>query len=170
MTLTRVPFRRQWTNFSGNAHQLAVGRRNRCSPWGRDERIPRRRKRLIHGGYRSLASRVNRALYPHSAYAKALDPQTRERAARRLFRPPISGAQVRCPDCGRRMQLRLAWKRYSRLFARIAARAWKYRGLIRCELTWMEMPRYVWLADCFDITRNVAGTSTLPSEAASDIT
>ena len=38
--------------------------------------------------------------YPHSTYAKSLDLQTRERATRRLFRPPISGAQVRCPDCG----------------------------------------------------------------------
>lgn len=38
--------------------------------------------------------------YPDSTYANALDPQTRERAARRLFRPAISGAQVRCPDCG----------------------------------------------------------------------
>jgi hypothetical protein len=32
--------------------------------------------------------------YPHSTDAKRLDPQTRERAARRLFRPPISDAQV----------------------------------------------------------------------------
>jgi hypothetical protein len=38
--------------------------------------------------------------YPHSRYAKSLDPQTSERALRRLFRPPVSGAQVRCPDCG----------------------------------------------------------------------
>ena len=38
--------------------------------------------------------------YPHSTYAKSLDPQTRERATRRLFRPPSSAAQVRCPDCG----------------------------------------------------------------------
>ena len=38
--------------------------------------------------------------YPQSTYAKSFDSQTRERAARRLFRPPISGAQVRCPDCG----------------------------------------------------------------------
>jgi hypothetical protein len=38
--------------------------------------------------------------YPHSTYAKSLDQQARERATRRLFRPPISGAQVRCPDCG----------------------------------------------------------------------
>ena len=37
--------------------------------------------------------------YPHSTYAKSLDPQTRERATRRLFRPPSSAAQVRCPDC-----------------------------------------------------------------------
>jgi hypothetical protein len=38
--------------------------------------------------------------YPHSTYAKSLDPQTRDRAARRLFRPPISDAELRCPDCG----------------------------------------------------------------------
>src|SRR5580704_15100304 len=31
------------------------------------------------------------------------------------------------------MQLRLAWKRYSPLFARIAERVWKYRGLSRCK-------------------------------------
>ena len=38
--------------------------------------------------------------YPDSTYATSLDQQIRERAARRLFRPPIAGAQVRCPDCG----------------------------------------------------------------------
>jgi len=38
--------------------------------------------------------------YPQSLYAKSLDPQIRERAERRLFRPPSSGAQVRCPNCG----------------------------------------------------------------------
>ena len=38
--------------------------------------------------------------YPDSTYAKSLDPQIRERAARRLFRPPSTGAQVRCPNCG----------------------------------------------------------------------
>jgi hypothetical protein len=38
--------------------------------------------------------------YPDSTYAKSLDPQIRERAARRLFRSPIAGAQVRCPHCG----------------------------------------------------------------------
>ena len=37
--------------------------------------------------------------YPGSTYAKSLDPQIRERSARRLFRPPTSGAQVRCPRC-----------------------------------------------------------------------
>jgi hypothetical protein len=30
--------------------------------------------------------------YPDSTYATSLDPQIRERAARRLFRPPIAGA------------------------------------------------------------------------------
>jgi hypothetical protein len=38
--------------------------------------------------------------YPGSTYAKSLDPHIRENAARRLFRPPTSGAQVRCPHCG----------------------------------------------------------------------
>jgi DNA-directed RNA polymerase subunit RPC12/RpoP len=38
--------------------------------------------------------------YPDSTYAKSLGPEIRERAARRIFRPPINGAQVRCPDCG----------------------------------------------------------------------
>jgi hypothetical protein len=28
--------------------------------------------------------------YLHSTYAKSLDPQTRERATRRLFRPPVA--------------------------------------------------------------------------------
>jgi hypothetical protein len=38
--------------------------------------------------------------YPHSTYAKSLAPQIREPAARRQFRLPTSGAQVRCLDCG----------------------------------------------------------------------
>ena len=38
--------------------------------------------------------------YPDSTYAKSLDTQIRERAVRRLLRPPVSGAPVRCPDCG----------------------------------------------------------------------
>ena len=38
--------------------------------------------------------------YPDSTYAKSLDPQIRERAVRRLFRPPTSGAQVVYPECG----------------------------------------------------------------------
>lgn len=38
--------------------------------------------------------------YPDSSYAKSLSPEIRERAARRLFRPPIAGMQVRCPQCG----------------------------------------------------------------------
>ena len=38
--------------------------------------------------------------YPDSTYATSLDPQIREQAARRLFRPPTAGAQVRCPHCG----------------------------------------------------------------------
>ena len=39
--------------------------------------------------------------YPDSTYAKSLDPQIRERAVRRLFRPPTSGAQVICPELWR---------------------------------------------------------------------
>jgi DNA-directed RNA polymerase subunit RPC12/RpoP len=38
--------------------------------------------------------------YPQSGYADSLDAELRERAARRLFRPPRIGAQVRCPHCG----------------------------------------------------------------------
>jgi hypothetical protein len=37
---------------------------------------------------------------PDSTNAKCLDSQTIERAVYRLFRPPVSGAQVLCPDCG----------------------------------------------------------------------
>ncbi len=35
--------------------------------------------------------------YPASLYAKSLEPQIRERAERRVFRPRSTGAQVRCP-------------------------------------------------------------------------
>src|SRR5215467_11947990 len=38
--------------------------------------------------------------YPASAYASSLDPGVRERAARRIFSPPRTGAQVFCPYCG----------------------------------------------------------------------
>jgi hypothetical protein len=38
--------------------------------------------------------------FPDSTYARSLDTEIRERGVRRLFRPPVSGAQVRCPDCG----------------------------------------------------------------------
>jgi hypothetical protein len=71
--------------------------------------------------------------YPHSTYAKSLDPQTRERAARRLFRTPISGAQVRCPDCGAPHAAPPGMVRYLRLCARTAGRAWNHRGLSRVE-------------------------------------
>ena len=38
--------------------------------------------------------------YPTSTYAIGLDPGIRERAVRRIFRPPRVGAQVFCPHCG----------------------------------------------------------------------
>jgi hypothetical protein len=38
--------------------------------------------------------------YPGSTYAKSLPADVIERARNRLFLPPQSGAQVRCPDCG----------------------------------------------------------------------
>jgi len=38
--------------------------------------------------------------YPHSTYAKSLDPSVVERSASRLFQTPRIGAQVRCPYCG----------------------------------------------------------------------
>jgi hypothetical protein len=38
--------------------------------------------------------------FPDSTYAFSLDPEVRERAARRIFTPPRIGAQVRCPHCG----------------------------------------------------------------------
>ena len=38
--------------------------------------------------------------YPTSTYASALDAGIRERAARRIFSPPRTGAQVFCPHCG----------------------------------------------------------------------
>jgi hypothetical protein len=47
-------------------------------------------------------------------------------------RPPVA---LKCDarNAPRHMQLRPEWRRYSRLFARIAERVWKYRGLSRCE-------------------------------------
>jgi len=38
--------------------------------------------------------------YPQSSYAKALAPEIREQAERRLFQPPPVGFEVRCPHCG----------------------------------------------------------------------
>jgi hypothetical protein len=38
--------------------------------------------------------------YPDSTYAKSLDAEVRECAARRIFLPPRIGASVRCPHCG----------------------------------------------------------------------
>ena len=38
--------------------------------------------------------------YPNSEYATSLSSEIRLRAAQRLFRPPSSGMQVRCPHCG----------------------------------------------------------------------
>ena len=38
--------------------------------------------------------------YPDSRYAACLSSEIRERATRRLFRPPASGVSVTCPHCG----------------------------------------------------------------------
>ena len=38
--------------------------------------------------------------FPASTYAKSLSPEVRARGAKRLFRPPRTGAQVTCPHCG----------------------------------------------------------------------
>jgi hypothetical protein len=38
--------------------------------------------------------------YPNSSYAASLPAEVRERAAKRLFLPPTTGAQVICPHCG----------------------------------------------------------------------
>ena len=38
--------------------------------------------------------------YPQSSYAKSLDPAIGHWAAQRLFQPPRTGFQVRCPHCG----------------------------------------------------------------------
>ena len=38
--------------------------------------------------------------YPTSAYAASLSSEIRERAAKRLFRPPSVGFSVSCPHCG----------------------------------------------------------------------
>jgi hypothetical protein len=39
--------------------------------------------------------------YPDSGYARSLDAEVREGAARRIFLPPQAGAQVRCPHAHR---------------------------------------------------------------------
>jgi hypothetical protein len=98
--------------------------------------------------------------YPHSTSAKSLDPQTRERAARRLFRSPISGAQVRCPDCG---APHAAPPGMEEVFAFVCAHCGKGVEVPRpkadVSVAWMETSCYVWLADCFEIARNDAGTA-----------
>jgi hypothetical protein len=38
--------------------------------------------------------------YPDSTYAQNLDPGVMQLAAQRLFHPPATGAQVRCPHFG----------------------------------------------------------------------
>ena len=38
--------------------------------------------------------------YPDSDYAQSLEPEVKARAADRIFRPPRTGQQVRCPHCG----------------------------------------------------------------------
>ena len=72
--------------------------------------------------------------YPHSTYAKALDPQT-QRAGSPPAVPAADQWALKCDAriAARHMQIRPEWRRYSRLFARIAERVWKYRGLSRCE-------------------------------------
>jgi hypothetical protein len=38
--------------------------------------------------------------FPTSTYASSLDPEVRERGARRIFSPAQVGATVLCPNCG----------------------------------------------------------------------
>ena len=38
--------------------------------------------------------------YPDSTYARGLPADIRERAARQIFSPPMTGARVTCPHCG----------------------------------------------------------------------
>ena len=38
--------------------------------------------------------------YPDSTYARGLEPELKERAARRIFTPPSMGAHVTCSHCG----------------------------------------------------------------------
>jgi len=38
--------------------------------------------------------------YPGSDYAQSLDPAVKANAESRIFRPPRTGLQVRCPHCG----------------------------------------------------------------------
>jgi hypothetical protein len=40
------------------------------------------------------------AFYPTSTCAASLDPEVRERAARRVVLPPMRGASAICPHCG----------------------------------------------------------------------
>src|SRR5579862_4384736 len=38
--------------------------------------------------------------YPDSTYAQSINADVKARAESRLFSPPRTGAQVRCPHCG----------------------------------------------------------------------
>jgi hypothetical protein len=38
--------------------------------------------------------------YPDSDYARSLNDEVRTLSVQRLFHPPATGAQVRCPRCG----------------------------------------------------------------------
>jgi hypothetical protein len=95
--------------------------------------------------------------YPHSTYAKSLDPQTRERATRRLFRPPISGAQVRCPDCRVPHATPPGMEEVFAFVSCIAGRAWNNCGLSRIELyvdgNIASVPRAPGARDSFRVVR-----------------
>ena len=48
--------------------------------------------------------------YPNSTYARSLDPEVRQLAAQRPFRPPTAGLSVRCPHCGAPNAATPAWR------------------------------------------------------------
>jgi hypothetical protein len=72
-----------------------------------DERLPGRGRRELGGRYFTLAPEAIAHFYPGSDYAQSLDPELRARAVSRVFRPPRTGLQVRCPHWGAERQRRI---------------------------------------------------------------
>jgi hypothetical protein len=58
--------------------------------------------------------------YPMLAYAKGLEPEVRERAARQIFSPPKTGARVTCLHSGHRTRTPAVWRKSSGLSAHSA--------------------------------------------------